>query len=81
MRSNASATIEYDPRQLPSITYTRLNAALPAGGRARAADPSGDLARARARRSSVGRAFLIDMNRVFEDFVVVALREALRLSE
>ena len=72
--------IDYDPRQLPSVTYTRLNEHY---------RPAIELARLILRATSLelghggerGAAFLLDMNRVFEDFVVVALREQLRLSE
>jgi McrBC 5-methylcytosine restriction system component len=71
--------VEYDPRQLPAVTYTRLN------DRYRSAV---ELAKLVLRTTSLelehggqrGAAFLLDMNRVFEDFVVVALREHLRLS-
>jgi 5-methylcytosine-specific restriction enzyme subunit McrC len=71
--------VEYDPRQLPAVTYTRLNE------RYRTAVELGKLI---LRTTSLelehggqrGASFLLDMNRVFEDFVVVALREALRLS-
>jgi 5-methylcytosine-specific restriction enzyme subunit McrC len=70
--------VEFDPRQLPEITYTRLNAHY---------EPAVVLAKLIIRATSLelayGRhraaAFLIDMNRVFEDFVVVALRESLQL--
>jgi 5-methylcytosine-specific restriction enzyme subunit McrC len=71
-------TIEYDPRQLPEINYTRLNAHY---------RPAVELAKLVIRATSLelgfgvhrGASFLIDMNRVFENFVVAALREALRL--
>jgi len=73
-------TIEYDARQIPEITWTRLN------DRYR---PAVELARLILRSTSFdlshggvrSSAFLIDMNTVFEDFVVIALREELRLSE
>jgi 5-methylcytosine-specific restriction enzyme subunit McrC len=72
--------VEYDPRRLPEITWTRLN------NRYR---PAVELARLILRSTSFdlahggvrSNAFLIDMNQVFEDFVVTALREELRLSE
>jgi 5-methylcytosine-specific restriction enzyme subunit McrC len=71
-------TVEYDLRQLPEITYTRLNAHY---------RPAVELAKLVIRATSLelehgaarGAAFLVDMNSVFENFVVVALREALRL--
>ncbi len=72
--------IEYDPRQLPEITWTRLNDRYrPAVELARLIlrATSFDLAHGGVRSS----AFLIDMNAVFEDFVVTALCEELRLSE
>jgi 5-methylcytosine-specific restriction enzyme subunit McrC len=70
----------YDPRQLPDLTYSRLN---------KHYRGAVELAKLILRSTSFelrhGRvwasAFLVDMSRVFEDFVVVALREALRLSE
>jgi 5-methylcytosine-specific restriction enzyme subunit McrC len=72
--------IDYDPRRLPEIRYDRLNVHY---------RPAVELARLILRSASFelshGRvqaaSFLVDMNEVFEDFVVVALREALRLSE
>jgi 5-methylcytosine-specific restriction enzyme subunit McrC len=72
--------VEYDPRQLPQISYSRLNE------RYRGAV---ELAKLILRSMSLelghgdarGQSFLIDMNAVFEDFVVTALRERLRLSE
>jgi 5-methylcytosine-specific restriction enzyme subunit McrC len=71
--------VEYDPRQLPKIHYDRLNVHY---------QPSVELAQLILRSTSFesphGRvsaaSFLVDMNEVFEDFVVVALREVLRLS-
>jgi 5-methylcytosine-specific restriction enzyme subunit McrC len=71
-------TVEYDSRQLPGITYTRLNAHY---------RPAVELAKLVISATSLevghgtarGAAFLVDMNSVFEDFVVVALREALRV--
>src|SRR5207247_1366694 len=68
-----------DPRQLPELTHTRLNAHYrPAVEFAKLIlrSLSLELAHGRVRAAS----FLIDMNRVFEDFVVSALREQLRLS-
>ena len=70
----------YDPRRLPEVAYTRLNVHY---------RPAVELARVILRSTSFdlrrgqvpAAAFLVDMNRVFEDFVVVALREALGLSE
>jgi 5-methylcytosine-specific restriction enzyme subunit McrC len=70
---------DYRPQLLPTITYTRLNEhyRLPV-----------ELARLILRSTSIelahgivrSSAFLVDMNKVFEDFVVVALREALGLT-
>jgi 5-methylcytosine-specific restriction enzyme subunit McrC len=71
---------QYEPRRLPTIVWTRLNERYrPAVQLAtlilRAT--SFDLAHGGVRAS----AFLVDMNQVFEDFVVLALRDELRLSE
>src|SRR5205823_6171058 len=71
--------VEYDPRQMPEIIYTRLNNHY---------KPAVELAKLVIRATTLelehgphrGAAFLIDMNGVFENFVVVALREQLRLS-
>jgi len=72
--------VEYEPRNLPTINYTRLN------HRYR---PVVELSKLILRSvsydleygSATGAAFLVDMNDVFEQFVLVALREALGLSE
>lgn len=68
----------FDPRHVPVMRYTRLTERLrPAVELARliVAGASFDLG-----PGSVGAgAFLVDMNRVFEDFVVTALRDALRV--
>ena len=71
--------VRYDPASIPEILYTRLNSHY---------RPAVELARLILRSDSYelrhgavrGTAFLVDMNRVFEDFVVVALREALGVS-
>lgn len=70
---------ELDPRALPDVLYTRLNQHY---------RPAVELAKLILRSTSfdvgVGNVrastFLVDLSRVFEDFVVIALREALRLS-
>jgi 5-methylcytosine-specific restriction enzyme subunit McrC len=70
----------YHPRHLPEILYTRLN---------RHYRPAITLAKLILRSTSFelqhgqirASVFLVDMNEVFETFVVVALREALGLSE
>jgi 5-methylcytosine-specific restriction enzyme subunit McrC len=72
--------IDYDPRHLPTIWYDRLN------GHYRGAV---ELAKLILRSTSfdlehgrvVASAFSVDINEVFENFVVAALREELRLSE
>ncbi len=72
--------VEYDPRRLPEIYYDRLNAhSRPAVELARLIlrSTSFELSHGQVRAAS----FLVDMNKVFEDFVVVALRDALKLSE
>ncbi len=69
----------FDPRALPEIHYTRLNEHFrPAVELAKLIlqNTSFDLGQGPVRASS----FLVDMNRVFEDFVVIALREALGVS-
>ena len=74
------AHVAYDPRGLPEIAYTRLNQHYrPAVELARLIlrATSFDLAHGAVRSS----AFLVDMNQVFEAFVVVALREALDADE
>lgn len=71
---------EYHPADLPEFTYTRLN---------RHYRPAVELSKLILRSITLelshGRtraaAFLVDMNTVFEDFVVVALREALGLTQ
>ncbi len=71
--------VRYAPRRLPEISYTRLNARY---------RPAVELARRILQATSFdlagggidARGFLVDMNRLFEDFVIVALREHLRLS-
>lgn len=72
--------VHYDPRQLPDIHYTRLNEHYrPAVGLAKfiLRSMSFEHRHGEVRAS----AFLVDMNAVVENFVVVALREALRVSE
>lgn len=72
----AVSVVDYHPRQVPHVTWTRLNA------RYRVAVA---LARLVIRHSSIERhpgavhssAFLVNMNDLFEDFVVTALREHL----
>lgn len=72
--------IPYDPRRLRTITYTRLNAQYrPAVELAKLIirATSFDLGHGDTRASS----FLLNMNAVFEDFVTIALRESLALTE
>lgn len=72
--------VEFNPRQLPEVTYTRLN---------RHYRPAIELARLILRSLSIelapgaasGWSFLVDMNTAFEDFVAVALREALGVGD
>lgn len=72
--------VEYDPRQLPEIQFTRLNEHY-----RRAVNLSRLILRGTSLEFTHGQerssAMFVDMNRVFEDFVVVALREQLHLSE
>ena len=67
-------------RGVPDLQYTRLNSHY---------RPAVELARLIIENSSLellhgettGASFMLDMNRVFEQFLIVALREELRLSE
>ncbi|HLA80322.1 MAG TPA: hypothetical protein VJP78_01645, partial [Thermoleophilia bacterium] len=76
----AVCSVHYDQRSLPRTTYTRLNEHY---------RPAVELAKLILRSSSFelrhgevhAAAFLVDMNDVFENFVYVAVREALCLSE
>ena len=71
--------VQYPSQHVPEVIYSRLNERY---------RPAVELARLIIRASSpalgsgavTGLGFLMDMNRVFEDFVVIALREALGLS-
>ena len=70
--------VTYDARRLPTVRYTRLNEHY---------RPAVELAKLILRSVSyetrhgavAASAFLVDMNRVFEDFVALALRDALKL--
>lgn len=79
---NALAGVElvgYDPRRVPQVSYTRLTERFrPAVELARLilASSSFDLGAGKVSAS----AFLVDMNKAFEDFVIVALRDTLGLS-
>lgn len=72
------ALVRYNPRFVPEIAYNRLNAQY---------EPAVELARLVLRATGFElqhggvqtSTFLVDMNKVFEDFLVVALREALGL--
>jgi 5-methylcytosine-specific restriction enzyme subunit McrC len=74
------ASVVYDPRHVPEISWDRLTERF---------RPPTELARLILQSRSLefrggevaGAAFLLDMSGVFEDFVVVALREALGLTE
>lgn len=72
------SAVTYDPRALPEITWTRLNERYrPAVTLAKLIlrATSFDMLHGHVRAST----FLIDMNEVFEDFVVLALRDTLNL--
>ena len=72
--------VVFEPTRLPELPVTPLNLHYqPAIQLARLILRSRSLELADGRTSAT--AFLIDMNRVFEDFVVIGLREALGLSE
>lgn len=72
--------VDFHPRAVPQVVYTRLNAHYRAAV---------ELARLVLRGGSwdlehgavVASAFPVDMNAAFEDFVAIALREALGLTE
>lgn len=72
--------VEYHPRHLPVITWSRLNSHY---------RPAIELAKLILRSTTFdvdhgnvhASAFLIDMNQLFEDFVAIALREALGISQ
>jgi len=72
--------VAYDPRCLPEIHFTRLNQHYQSAvelAKLILRSTSFELAHGRVQAAC----FLVDMNEVFEQFVVVALRESLRLTE
>ena len=72
--------VEYAPNAVPDITFDRLNAhyrGVVALARLVLQRNAFEAARGAVRASG----FLMDMNKVFEEFVTVALREALGLTE
>jgi len=76
----ANVTEEEFGRELPPIQYTRLNERYrPAVQLAKLVLTSSGFEAAHGRVQGI--TFLVDMNKAFEDFVVVGLREALRLSD
>lgn len=74
------SSVRYDPLRVPEVRYDRLNEHFKG--------PT-ELARLILKSRSIdssaggfgGSAFLVDLATIFEDFVVIALREALRLSK
>ena len=75
-----ASLVEYDRRHVPSVSYTRLTEHYRGAvelARLILRDTSFDVGHGDA----AGTAFLLDMNQVFESFVLVALREALGLHE
>jgi len=73
------ALVDFDSRRIPEIAYTRLNErfrSVAELARLILMSTSFDLGTGTVGASS----FLVDMNRAFEDFVVGALRDALKLS-
>lgn len=76
MRLDGVTAVRYDPARLPGVHWTRLNVHY---------RPAVMLARLILRATAVEHrpgaapavAFLVDMNRAFEDFVVTMLRDAL----
>jgi 5-methylcytosine-specific restriction enzyme subunit McrC len=72
--------VEYDPRRVPQVTFDRRSEHYRGAvdlARLILSGTSFDLAPGAVAAS----AFLVDMNKVFEDFVIVALREALGVSD
>lgn len=75
-RLDGVSLVPYNPRRLPEVVFTRLNGRYEAAvrlARLILRSASFDLGHGRAPAT----AFLVDMNRVFEDFVIAALRDAL----
>ena len=72
--------VEFDARRLPSVVWTRLNRHLePAVGLAELILQNASISLGAGTANSPG--FVVDMAKVFEDFVVVGVRDALGLSE
>jgi 5-methylcytosine-specific restriction enzyme subunit McrC len=72
--------VEYHPRQLPTINYTRLNSHYRSAielAKLILRATTFEVEHGAVRTSS----FLMDMNQIFEDFVAIALRESLHLSD
>lgn len=72
--------IDYDPRRVPQVAFDRRTTPYRGAvnlARLILAGASFELSHG----GVVASAFLIDMNKVFEDFVVIALREALGVSD
>jgi 5-methylcytosine-specific restriction enzyme subunit McrC len=77
---NNVSLVAYNPKRVPEPVYTRLTEHYrPAVQLARLILASGAFELRHGEVASA--AFLVDMNQVFEDFMVVALREALGLSD
>jgi 5-methylcytosine-specific restriction enzyme subunit McrC len=73
-------SVHYDARRLPAVTFTRINRHYQSAvllSKVILAATSPEFVAGRIPSS----AFLVDMNVIFENFVLVALREALGLSE
>jgi 5-methylcytosine-specific restriction enzyme subunit McrC len=77
---NAVTLVEYDSRNLPNISFNRLNEHY-----RHVIELSKLILRSISYELShgqiAGTAFLVDMNDVFQKFVTIALREVLRLNE
>lgn len=71
--------VRYDGRRLPEIEFDRRNRHYRSSLRLARLILAGSSLRSR-HGETTATSFLVDMNRVFEDFVVAALREALDLS-
>jgi 5-methylcytosine-specific restriction enzyme subunit McrC len=77
---DAVTLVHYDPRRLPAVAFTRINRHYQSAillSKVILAAASPEFVAGRIPSS----AFLVDMNVIFENFVWVALREALGLSE
>ena len=75
--------VDFPRNEVPKVTFRPPERALPERRRTVASDPATERLRVPPWRFTYVRAsgFLMDMNKVFQEFLTVALREALGLSE